>query len=339
LLPFKTVQSNGDHGYDVTQIVTGVKVGEPIAASIFHVPASTQIQTQAPVSVPIAERQGHYFASVSIRGHDYEFLIDTGAQGVVVDSRVAAELVLIPKGRLEVSGATRTGGLGIAELGSIGIGGATLPMRVVSVLDLNSATGGGLPIDGILGYPFFAAAEVRIDPDRLTMTIGKPGSLAPLGTKFDVDVDRERAEIHASVNRVSANFVVDTGDSSELLIFSPFLREHPGFVPFEDRPLISSFGVGGSMRALAATIDELDLGPFHLYNRRAALIQATSGAFADRFDAGNIGMETLQNFVSTFDLADDALYLERGARYDDGRDRSVTGNSTLTVPSYLPNTL
>ena len=49
---------------------------------------------------------------------------------------------------------------------------------------------------------------------------------------------------------------------------------------------------------------------------------ATSGAFADRFDAGNIGLGLLKNFIVTFDLTDTEMYLERGPDFDDGRARN-----------------
>ena len=51
-------------------------------------------------------------------------------------------------------------------------------------------------------------------------------------------------------------------------------------------------------------------------------MQATSGAFADRFDAGNIGLGLLKNFVVTFDDSAGALYVERGSLFDDGRSRA-----------------
>ncbi|MGZ3505148.1 MAG: aspartyl protease family protein [Vulcanimicrobiaceae bacterium] len=323
VVPFKQVESNGDHDYDVIQLTTDVRVNHKIEPSMFAVPANTEIVTDGPITVPLAERQGHYYTAVKIRDHTYEFLVDSGAQGVVVDSRVAAALVLVPAGRLEVSGAARTGGLGIAALADVEIGGARLPVRVVSVLDLNSATGGAFPIDGILGYPFFAAAEVRIDPDKLTMTIGKPGSLPELGTRLDVDVDRQLTEIQARVNGVDGRFVIDTGNGTELLVFNPFLAAHPGLITYAGHSQVSNYGVGGSARAVAMSVDELDLGPYKLYHRFANVMLTSSGAFADKFDAGNIGMATLRNFVTTFDLANNAVYLSRGGAFDDGRYRPV----------------
>ncbi|MBD5607072.1 MAG: hypothetical protein IAI48_18605 [Candidatus Eremiobacteraeota bacterium] len=48
---------------------------------------------------------------------------------------------------------------------------------------------------------------------------------------------------------------------------------------------------------------------------------ATRGAFADRFDAGNVGLGIMKNFIVTFDEPHAAMYLERGADFDDGHTR------------------
>ncbi|MEO9169878.1 MAG: hypothetical protein ABI282_00960, partial [Candidatus Baltobacteraceae bacterium] len=66
------------------------------------------------------------------------------------------------------------------------------------------------------------------------------------------------------------------------------------------------------------------IGPYHLYNRNANVMLASAGAFADRNDGGNIGFGVLRNFVTTFDLANHALYLQKARQFDDGRGRTVT---------------
>ncbi|MDQ6823530.1 MAG: aspartyl protease family protein [Candidatus Eremiobacteraeota bacterium] len=324
LIPFAEVTSDGNHQYDITQITTDVRVDKPIDESVFAVPKTTQIETDKPITIPIRERRGHLYAAVSLRGRTYDFLIDTGSQGIVVDSRIAGDTLLLPQGSLEVSGARRTGGLGLASLDSVQIGGARLPVKVVSVLDLTSATGGTMEIDGILGYPFFAAAEVRIDPVAMTMTFSRPGMLPPGKEKFDVDVDRELPEVLASVDGTEGRFLIDTGNGNELLIFHRFAQAHPGRIPYAGKSPTSNFGVGGSTQAVSATISELDLGPFRLFNRRGNIMLTDTGAFADQFDAGNIGLPVLRNFTTTFDLANEAMYLERGSNFDDGRYRTVT---------------
>ena len=70
-------------------------------------------------------------------------------------------------------------------------------------------------------------------------------------------------------------------------------------------------GVGGSDRSYSARVSSLRLGQTALQNQDADVIVAKNGAFADRIDAGNVGLGLLRKFVLTFDYANHALYLER----------------------------
>src|SRR5579872_2337270 len=320
LLAQKEIDSNGDHSYDITRYAEIIDVDRPLKDGVFAIPQNSEIQTDKPVTVPLEEHQGHYYVHVTIGGHRYLFLLDTGAQSVVLDLRVASAEGLKPEGHLEVAGAQRTGGMAIAALDSIQIGGAVLPVHVVTVLSLQGATG-SYDADGVLGYPFFASAEVSIDPAAQTLTFGKPGTLHVKGDAIAVDDDRQLIEIQAKVNNTPGRFVVDTGNSTELLLFAPFMRAHPNLVEFQQRQFATDYGVGGSVPAMSAIIDELDIGSYRLFNRYTNLMLAQRGAFADRFDAGNIGMAILKNFIVTFDLANAKMYVQRGPAFDDGRYR------------------
>lgn len=316
----REVDSNGDHAFDVAHYVVKMFVDRPIPDTVFAVPKTTVVQTDKPITVPLTEHDGHYYARVHVGTRDYNFLVDTGAQGIVLDSHVAAEQGLRPQGHLEVAGIARTGGLGIAKLDAIQIGGATLAVRTVSILDLRGTTG-RFNADGVLGYPFFASAEVMIDPIANTMTFAKPGTLHPQGDPVTVDVDRQLVEIDGKVNGAPGRFLLDTGNSTELLLFSPFLHAHPYLVGFQERHFANDYGIGGESSALSAVVDELDVGNYRLFNRYTNLMQTARGAFADRFDAGNIGMGVLKNFVATYDLANARVYMQRDAAFDDGHDR------------------
>ena len=323
LVAQREVDSNGDHAYDVTHHTERILVDKRIDPAVFVLPPSTVIDADRPVTVPLEEHDGHIFTTVKINGHPYKFLVDTGAQGIVLDSHVALEQHLKAQGRLEVSGAQRIGGLGFAALDSIQIGSASLQVRLVSVLDLRGATG-RFAADGILGYPFFAAAEVTIDADKGTMTFARPGALHASGKAIPVDVDRELVEVQGKVDNVAGRFVVDTGNSTDLLLFEPFMHSHPDLLSGGERHFANNFGVGGSVRALGAIVDELDLGDFRFFNRNASVMLTDQGAFADRFDAGNIGMAVLKNLVVTFDVANAEMYADRSGAFDDGRFRART---------------
>ena len=241
----------------------------------------------------------------------------------MLDTRVAAELGLTPVGALEVSGASRTGGVQIAKLEALDVG-VTGRMHdlVVSTIDLGRATAGAFRIDGILGYPFFAAATVRVDPAARTMTFGPPGSLAPVGQRIALETDRGVPEATVRLNAaIDAPFLIDTGNAAEVLLYKPFVDKHAGIVPFSETGR-HSFGIGGTAASYRSSLAQLDLGDIPLYHAETDVMLATKGAFADRFDAGNVGLGILRNFVVTFDETNDALYLARGSDFDDGRARN-----------------
>ncbi len=322
LVAYRELDSNGDTSYDQTITVENVLVDRPIASAVFAVPSSVTVQTDAPVTIPIALRNGHVIVPVTIRGRTFRMLLDTGSQGVVLDRAAARDLTLIPIGMLEIRGATRSSGDGFAELSSLQIGGVTLPIGVAALVDMNASTRGSSDFDGVLGYPFFAAAEVRLDFARGTMTFAKPGGLPPLGEKIALDTDRQLPEAAVQVNHIPTQALIDTGDGSELLLFRSFTDANPGAVSLLDGTRTRNYGVGGAMDVISLLVDELDIGQYRLFNRHTNVMLATQGAFADRIDGANVGLPTLQNFIVTFDLANHAMYLARGSAFDDGRSRS-----------------
>lgn len=323
LVALNEVDSNGDAAYDTARAVTSVRVNRKIDPSVFAVPANSEIRTAQPVTVPLKEVDGHYYVQVSLEGKPLWFLLDTGAQAVFVNTAAAAQAGLKPEGRVEITGAQRTGGVGLARVDSLQIGSATLPLREVTVLDLHNVTG-SFQADGVLGYPLFASAEVEFDPAADSMTIAKPGTLRPQGAALQIDADRRLVEVDGKVNGADGRFVIDTGDSNELLLFHPFLSKHDGLVPPGNRHFARNYGAGGGVVALTAIVDELDLGPYRFFNRYTDLMLADRGAFADRVDAGNVGIGVLRNLILTFDIADDRLYAAKSPLFDDGRLRERT---------------
>ncbi|MBC5816673.1 MAG: aspartyl protease family protein [Candidatus Eremiobacteraeota bacterium] len=321
LFSYKQVQSDGDHPFDITQTTTKIVPNKKIAAEVFAPFVPARLIAKGPVTVPLIEERGALYTQVVIHGRTFNFLIDSGAQGVVLDSRVATRLGLLPEGSFEARGASRMGGIGVTSLDQIHIGDAILPVHSASILDLAGATEGRFPIDGILGYPLFGSAMVQIDYAKKTMTLAPPGGFAGQGTKFDIDVDRELPEIQASVDGIEGRFLIDTGNGNELLLFHDFVEAHRGMLGPTLHLAPPSFGVGGSTRSYMSNVDVLDIGPFRMFHRNTNVVLSTEGAFADHFDAGNIGLGVLQNFIVTFDAFNRTMYLERGSNFNDGHDR------------------
>jgi hypothetical protein len=339
---FRSVQSDGDARFDTVQQTTSLVVDGHVDPGAFA-PLEARALIEGGVhTVPLVERGGHVGVAVTVAGREWFFLLDTGAQGIVVDPQVLAAAAIVPQGHLEVLGATRSSGLGVATLSSLAVGDATLREVGVAALDLQSATSGRLAFDGILGYPFFASAVVELDFAHGLARFGPSGSFVPRGERIALDVDRELPEATLTANGVSAPFIIDTGNSAELFLYRPFVEAHPGIVPFS-KTNSKTFGIGGTNDTYRTTLDVLDIGSTPLYHRSIDVILATSGAFADRIDAGNVGLGVLRNFVVTFDLGANAMYVAPGAHFDDRKDRDhvpwSSGNTSAVRPSCAAATV
>ncbi len=319
--PFRTVSSNGDRAYDLVHVTKSVDVVSPIDATTFAPFVPRRIAMDVPQTLPIVVHAGHAYAPVTIAGHAYTFLLDTGAQNILIDKHVASELKLESLGSLEASGASRTGGLQLTRVREVRVGEGRLSDIVATTIDLGASTAGAFRIDGILGYPFFASATVRLDLAKKTMTFGPPGTLTPVGERVALELDRAFPEARFRLNATTeAPFIVDTGNAGEVLLYKPFVDRHPGIVPYTQR-VRHSYGIGGVTHSYRTTLDRLEAGTASLFHVDTDVMQATRGAFADRFDAGNVGLGVLKNFNVTFDLADAAMYLERSDEFDDGQSR------------------
>ncbi|MBV8151849.1 MAG: aspartyl protease family protein [Candidatus Eremiobacteraeota bacterium] len=335
LFPWRAVLSDGDHAFDVMQFTSNVTINGKIADATFVVPTPHYLALSAPVIVPITESGSHLYCDVGIGGKHYHFLIDSGSTGIVVDLRVAREQGLSVEGALELRGATRTGGLQLVTLPTMHIGAASLDDIVAASLDLGASSHGTLRVDGILGYPLFARALVKLDLDNNTMTLAAPGTLAPHGTRLELELDRGLPETSIGVNGMyRAPFLIDTGNSAELLLFKWFVEQYPSLGVGPTGPSGRSFGLGGSTSSHRTIVDEIDLGGTKLYQRDAHVMMATRGAFADRYDAGNVGLGVLHNFIMTFDEPDYALFLEPSASFADGHDRPLSRGNMSFMPRY-----
>lgn len=320
---FANVTSDGDHAFDTTQRTIAIDPHATIAPSVFAPLVSRTIEMDVPETIALQERQGHFYAPVRIAGKTFTFLVDTGAQDIVLDRGVAAALGLQSVGALEASGAARTGGLALAKLPALVVGTrGVMNDLVVTTLDLGRSTEGAFRIDGVLGYPFFASSLVTFDPAARSLTFGPPQSIAGPGERIALSTDRGFPEATFHLNAsIDAPFIVDTGNAAELLLYRPFVQRHPGIVPYSTT-VRNSYGIGGTAASYRAGLDQLDIGDIALYHVETDVMLATRGAFADRFDAGNVGLGVLRNFRLTFDLAHDAMYVERGSAFDDGRTRN-----------------
>ncbi len=309
-VPFRTTVSDGDPAFDLTATIADARFADGVDPETFAIPASRTLDAAGAQTVPMIARDGHFLVTVDLAGVPYAFLLDTGASNIVVDARVAAAAGFAAEGSFEAKGAKRVGGVQDVTIARLGIGSAHLDGIAASALDT-----GGLRIDGILGTPFFASSLVELDFGRRTMRFGPPGSFQPRGTKVALDTDRALSEALLTIGtaHVPGAFLIDTGNGGDVLLYRGFVERHPTIVPFTASNTLT-YGLGGATQTYRTKLDRLDFGGTVLRDRATDVMLATTGAFADFHDAGNIGLGVLTDFIVTFDEANDAMYLARGKR-------------------------
>ena len=188
------------------------------------------------------------------------FLLDTGAQATVIDSRLAAAARLALGSALSLSTpggaapARRTGGVTLQLSG-----GPSAQVNAV-VTDLSqTARAMGLPLAGVLGVDFLARFVVRLDYRagalRLTAPSGStpPGLGAPI--RFD-DLPYVAARARRGDQIAQGSFQIDTGSNTAVEFWAPFaaaafpgVRGAPG----------EGVGVGGLDATLRGRIDALEV--------------------------------------------------------------------------------
>ena len=111
-------------------------------------------------------RDGHYYVTLQISGEPVEFLVDTGASGVVLTRR-DAERVGIKVGDLAY--------LGRAQTANGAVRTARVTLRDVALGDVRDATVPAYVNDGemdgsLLGMDYLGRFRIEIDADRMVLT-------------------------------------------------------------------------------------------------------------------------------------------------------------------------
>ncbi|MDQ6944562.1 MAG: hypothetical protein M3169_18845, partial [Candidatus Eremiobacteraeota bacterium] len=109
-IAFRNTLTDGDHRFDTVQQTTSVRLDEPVDPASFAPLAPRLLATDRVHTIPLVERGGHVGATVRIANKDWFFILDTGAQSILVDSAVLKAAGVSGTGALEVRGASRSGG-------------------------------------------------------------------------------------------------------------------------------------------------------------------------------------------------------------------------------------
>ncbi len=177
-------------------------------------------QPEVRAFVPVRIQDGFALITAEVDGQAATFLLDTGAQGMLVLPGAVVRLGLAADpGRI-----TRMLGTGGARnvpnalLRSLTLGGAPLPGGSVPVAELPGVPATDPPLAGLLGAPLLQAYDVDLDVRSGRLTLLTPVGCAPAGSAIPLQV-LESGDLAAPVrvNGAALLAIPDTGTRITLL--------------------------------------------------------------------------------------------------------------------------
>ena len=253
-----------------------------------------------------------------VNGIEGNFLLDSGAGGIIVYKSIADKLNLPI---LAASGFSGVNG-GFIPANEIKIDTFTFGDNVLHDVIVQS---GGQPLpdlDGIVGYDFFAQAIVDVDLVKKQMVVLDPA-------KFAVQVDKNAVSFPVNLssgqpgmaiklaNSVTAHPIFDTGNDFFVLL-SDDMRTSGRIVALSQKLIgdidlrIVFGGVDGSAQQSAPCVrlNRVDVGPYGYEN--VPVCFADPHTFGK--DGGLVGFDFLRHFNWTFDYPEGKLVLTPNGR-------------------------
>ncbi len=184
-----------------------VKLGAPFLFLCCATAALAQLYNPEPATsntLPARTLRGYLMVvAVSIDDHGpYDFLVDTGTNTTLLDSKLASELRLKPKDRLQLASLANSASVPRYFLQKIKAGPATLSNLEALAIPLPQLKALDGKIRGILGMNFLLHFSFRLDFDHSTLELYPFPEAAriPAGLRVPVQINESRLLIAVASN-------------------------------------------------------------------------------------------------------------------------------------------
>jgi predicted aspartyl protease len=270
--------------------------------------------------LPARIEHGRVYVRLWIGARVLDFLLDSGASGIVVSRDVARQLDLTPYGSENVTMAGSFASSRVmvpqVEVGPLRM--HDVVMRTAPILELERRD---VKVVGLLGFDFIAGAVLRIDYERGRLDAYEPASFQAPGGATAVDV-RLNDQIPLAAVQIGAStgdgFLVDTAAPTSLLMFAHFARAHPADVADDGVGAalastgigLSAYGVGGRIGTRPMRVKRFRFGGATFDDPLVYVAESSRALGHDSAD-GLVGAGVLSRFSTVYlDYPDSRILLE-----------------------------
>lgn len=284
-------------------------------AKELEIPPSRRTLVEFPLATPLVRLpvrvvNGLLVAHVSIGTHAYEFLLDSGAAGVVIDPSVVEENKLERYGT-RVGATIGTFSETTSIIPSLHLG--TLRMRslVTRVVTIPFRIDDRTRISGLIGFDFFDDAVVHVDLEHGIVEAIAPATFHPPTDTVSVllALDDKTPAVRAKAGNAFGRVVLDTGANRS--VFTTAFAAHADFGADPGAGVSRFRGMGGTATAEPAHIKQFELGGLAIGDPVVDVSSADLGA--EDVD-GTVGTDILHAYDLFFDYHAGMLYCRRAKR-------------------------
>ncbi len=259
------------------------------------------------LKLPVRFVNGLAVVRVTVGRGAYDFLLDSGAAGIVVDPGVVEQQGLERYGN-RVGSTLGAFPESTTIVGQMSVGPLKLRNVVARVVAVPFHPDERTRIAGLLGFDFFADAVVHFDPERnLVEALAPERFRAPADTSaVAIGLDDKTPAVRVRAGSAAARVVLDTGANRSL--FETAFADRADFAPDRVASTQHFRGMGGFASAETTRMPALELGG--LWTRDATVDVSSADLGSEDVD-GIIGSDLLRAYDVWFDYRTSAVYLRR----------------------------
>jgi len=262
--------------------------------------ASLLAAAGAAAAEPLKFYNGRLFIPATVNGVDTEALLDSGAEGTIVDPALAAMARFAAGTPQVIKGSAGSEQARIVEGVTLNALGVELHPEAVVVLDLSDLSSRLIkrPTRAIVGRELFDAARLRIDINGGTIS-GVDKGATPPGPKLPLTTHAGIEGIPVRANGIAAQAEFDLGNGSDVMISRDLVKK----LHLRILGRRAGGGIGGSIQR-----DYVRLGTLEIAGRKFRNVTANIDDQPNHNDM-NVGTSVLKNFLITTDFKDRAVWL------------------------------
>jgi Aspartyl protease len=267
-------------------------------------------EKQSAVRLPVRFVNGLAVVRVIVQRGAYDFLLDSGAAGIVIDPSVVDQQNLDRYGQ-RVGATLGTFPESTAIVPQMTIGGLRMRNIVTRVVKVPFKLDDRTHVAGLLGFDFFADAVVHVDLAKNLAEAIPPERFHPPAdaSAVGVGLDDKTPAVAARAGSASGRVVLDTG--ANRTVFETAFAERGDFAPERLASITHVRGMGGYANAEPTRLPQFEIGG--IWTRGATADVANADLGTEDID-GIIGTDLLRTYDMWFDYRISTVYVRRAKR-------------------------